>query len=230
MSPRGGIGTCNRRPRTSRAVGPFAVGLSVLSRTRGRRQGGCNSAIAVWPVPEPRMDANPGGLLSVDAVPRNALHLVRPARVVLETSGRGLGTSGCASAPDTRRLPASPQRSTPSSRRRPAAPALRCCRPTATRLTARRCDPWCWHWARNQLCQRDRRKLVHERTLPSDSRTAARCSTSPRWPARASRCSCRPASDCCGAAPRPPARTPGSPGRASPGRSRPDSPGRTARC
>ena len=79
-------------------------------------------------------------------------------------------------------------------------------------------------------CQADRRKLVHQRTLPSDSRTAARCSTNPGWPARARRCSCRPASDCCGAAPRPPARTPSSRGRARPGRSRPDSPGRTPRC
>ena len=79
------------------------------------------------------------------------------------------------------------------------------------------------------LRQGDRRKLVHKRTVPSDSRTAARCSTSPRWPARAYRCSCRPASDCWGAAPRPPARTRGSRGRASPGRTRPDSPGRSPR-
>ena len=80
------------------------------------------------------------------------------------------------------------------------------------------------------LRQGDRRKLVHKRTLPSDSRTAAPCSTSPRWPARASRCSCHPASDCCGAAPRPPARGLGSPGSAARGRSRPGSPARTPRC
>lgn len=38
------------------------------------------------------------------------------------------------------------------------------------------------------LCQADRRKLVHERTLPSDSRTAARCSTNPGWRARVFAC------------------------------------------
>ena len=57
-----------------------------------------------------------------------------------------------------------------------------------------------------------------------------RCPTTQCWPAQACRCSCHPAPDCCGAAPRPPARSSYSPGRARRGRSRPDSPGRTPRC